>query len=245
MKRIIRLFLMAVMAACAFTALSVATASAEETKILPVPTAGEPLTTTANQEAPGDLLTTGGFETKCTSGAGSEEFTSANNAPKGKVTFKGCTGPLSTTCSSGATAGEIVAEGEANFWLALLMLKPSGSELIAALVFFNNEVKFTCVNKTKTVEDKVQVVAGCEAAQVLPESLNKLISKAHEEFSEFSSGESAILSVLEPGATSEKPCLPKTIVNGGAEELSALTGLVFIEKYTKNKKEITIELMNP
>jgi hypothetical protein len=249
MRRIVTLFSLAVMAAFALSAIAVSAASAEVTLILPAPTSGEPLTTTATQSAPGDLLTVGGLEVKCKTGSGSETWTTANLGT-GLVLFTECTGPLSTTCTGeGDPSGLIAAEGEVHFWLALLMTSETGTELVGALVFLlkvgavAKPVKFTCVNAKKTVEDKIETT-GCVAAQVLPASLNALIKEAKEEFAEFKSGETKILQVLPQGGTSEINCLPLTSTNGGAAELSAITGVFTAGTYKKGGKELTIELMN-
>jgi hypothetical protein len=246
MKRIVMLFGVAVMAVFAFSAIA---SAAEPTKILPEPNAEKPLTATGSQPAKGDLLTVGGLAVKCEKGSGSETFTSANSGATGEVLFTECTGPLSTTCTGeGDPAGLIATKGEVLFWLALLMTgteeKPT-SELVAALAFLLETAgtKFTCVNKAKTIEDKI-VVKGCAAAQVLPASLNKLITESKSEFAEWKSGETKVLSILKPEATVESPCLPTTSTNGGAAELSALTGLFNATTFKKGGAAITIELMN-
>ncbi len=246
MKRIVTLFGVAVMAVFAFSAIA---SAAEPTKILPEPTAALHLTDTGSQPAPGHLLTVGGLEVKCAKGSGSETFTTAN-AGTGEVLFTECTGPLSTVCTgTGDAEGLISAKGEVFFWLALMMTgtkeKPT-SELVGALVFMLEAagVKLTCVNKAKTIKDEI-VVKGCTAAQVASASQNKLVSEVKETFAEWSSGETSILSVLKEGAASETRCLTETSTNGGAEELSALTGLFNVSKFIQNGKEITIELMNP
>jgi hypothetical protein len=252
MRRIVTLFSLAVMAACALSAVAVSAASAEVTKILPEPTAVEPLTAKASQTVKGHLLTVGGLEVKCESGSGSETWTTANLGT-GLVLFTQCTGPLSTTCTGeGDPSGLIAAEGEVHFWLGLLMTGTKESEkteLIGALVFLlklgavAKPVKFTCVNSKKTLEDKIEVT-GCVAAQVLPASLNALIKEAKEEFAEWLTGETKVLQVLPQGATSEINCLPSTSTNGGAAELSAVTAAFTVGTYEKNSKAITIELMN-
>jgi len=208
-------------AVLALSGLAVSSASAAEpTKILPEPTIEKPLTAEVLQPAEGHLLTVGGFEVVCKSGSGEESWTSANIGTAVEK-FEKCTGPLSTTCST--EGGQIVAKGEVRFWLALLMTgtrENPTSELVGALVFLLAEpgIKFICVNKTKTLEDST-VVRGCVAAQVLPASLNRLIVEAKEEFAEWSTGQTKILSVLPQETTSERECLPKTSTNGGAEEL--------------------------
>jgi hypothetical protein len=242
----------ALIAVLALSGLGVSSASAAEpTKILPEPTAGEPLLATVTQPAAGHLLTVGGLEVKCAKGSGSESWPSANLGTV-KVLFTECKGPLSTVCTgTGAPEGLIPVEAAVHFWLGLLMTgtkEKETSELIGALVFLlpSAGVPFACENKAKTIKDEV-VVKGCIAAQVLPESLNTLISKAHEEFAEWVTGETKILKVLPQEAKEEINCLPTSSVNGGAAELAALELLIFVEKFEKGipPKAITIELMNP
>jgi hypothetical protein len=254
MKRIVTLFGVAVMFVFAFSAVAAGTAAAEETKLLVEPTAANPITDTAIQEAPGHLLDTGGLEVKCAKGSGGETFVSANEGTEGTVVFKECTSSLSSKCTGEgeATSGQITAKGTVRFWLALLMMGKIGSEtteLVAALVFLTKVVKFECVNTAKTFKAVVEVKPGCVASQVLPESLNKLVSKVHEVFEEWAptetKGEQVILEVLPAGTTSEINCLLKVVVNSGAELLSAIVGLFFVEGFKHNEGSLTIELMNP
>jgi len=240
----------ALIAVLALSGLAVSSAlAAEPTKILPEPTIELPLTATVTQPAKGHLLTLDGLEVKCAKGSGSESWPSANLGTV-IVLFTECTGPLSTICTgTGDPEGLIAVKAEVHFWLGLLMTgtkEKETSELIGALVFLlpSAGIPFKCENKTKTIKDEV-VVKGCVAAQVLPESLNTLISKAHEEFAEWITGETKILKVLPQEAKEEISCLPTASVNGAAAELAALEVLFFVEKYIKNKVEITIELMNP
>jgi hypothetical protein len=248
MKRIITFVGTAVISAFALTAIPVTTASAEETKILPEPTEAAPLEGTTPQAGAFRLLSTGGSEIKCGDNLNVFIFIFPNRG-KEKVLFEKCTSALSTKCTGGGatTTGDIKLELEVNFWLALLMLKPSGTELVGALVFlFPSALAIECVNSTKTVKIEVVVQAkSCFAAQVEAASLNKLISKANAAFTEFSSGETQILEVLPAGATSEIQCLPTIKVNGGSAELVALEGKFSAETFKKGGKTITIELMNP
>jgi hypothetical protein len=244
MKRLVTLFGIAVMAVFAFTAISVAGASAETTKILPEPTGSTPLTDTATQAEPGGhLLSVGGLEVKCKTGAGSETWTSANNGT-GEVNFKGCTSTLSTICTGNGvpTEGEIKAKGDVHFWLALQM-ETGKTKLIGALVFLILPAfTFTCVNKTKTIKTETEIKDNsCIAAKDL--NLNKLVSSVEEEFTEWTTGETLILEVLPAGTTSEITCLPTESTNGGTAELFAVAGPFTISGYNSGSK--TIELMNP
>jgi hypothetical protein len=244
MKRMITLFGVAVMAVFAFTAISAAIASAELTKILPEPTAGAPLTDTATQSAAGRLLALKGLEIKCTKGSGKETWTSANNG-SGGVLFEGCTSALSTTCTgAGDTTGDIPANGETRFWLALQMEAGGASKLIAALVFLiKPAITFTCVNSGKTIKNEIVVQENsCIAAKDL--NINSLISTENEEFQEFTSGETSILSVLPAEATNEIKCLPLERLNAAASELFAVQANFAISEYKKSNAALTIELMN-
>ncbi len=251
MKRSIALFGIAFTAAFAFIAISVVTAwAAEPTKILPEPTAevGVRLKASVAQPAEGHLLTSGGLEVKCKKASGEQIWTSANLG-LWHLTFTECTGPLSSTCTTiEKPEGTIEAEGAVHFWLALLMMgttEKETTELIGALVFLTEEIKFTCKNKPGTFKDEVVVKPGCIAAQVLSESLNKLIERAHVQFTEWASGLGAILWVLPQESSLELFCSLKAKVNGGAEESVALSALFWVEGFKKNNTAITIELMNP
>jgi hypothetical protein len=246
MKRVITLFGVAVMAVFAFTAISAAIASAEATKILVEPTAAAPLTDTGIQSVAGHLLSIGGNEITCKKGSGVEEFTGANEG-SGHVTFEECTSALSTKCnSSGETGGKIKTEGEIKFWLALLMITASTSTLVGALVFLTKTIPIVCENATKTIKIEIEVQSkSCIAAVVLNTSMNGVVSSVHEEFTEFASGETQILSVLPAGASSEIACLPTIKTNGGTAELFAISALFLIETFKKSGAALTIELMNP
>jgi hypothetical protein len=255
MKRIVTLFGVAVMAMFAFTAISATIASAEETKLLPEPTVEHPITDEAGQLGEGFLLSNSGLKVTCKKGSGSESWTSANlTTNTGHVLFEECTSSLASKCTGeGLTAesGLIAALGTVHFWLGLLMMGTiphETSELISALVFLTTEIKFTCVNTAKTFKDEVVVKPGCTAAEDLPASLNKLVSEVKEEFTEWAptetKGESAILSVLPQGATSEIACLLHLTINGGAEQLGALTSKFDFKSYKQNGSALTIELMH-
>jgi hypothetical protein len=220
MRRIITLFTIAAMAGFAFTAIAAAAALAEATKILPEPAAGA-----ANEledvslSGAIRLLAVGGFEIKCKISTGKERWQSANNGTF-ELTLKECTGPLATICTSTAQPeGLILVKGEVRFWLALEMLTGGGSALISALVFLiTPAVTFTCVNKAKTIkEEAVEQANNCIAAKDL--NLNSLVTTVKEEFTEWTSGNTLILTVLPAGSTSEISCLPTISLNGGAAEL--------------------------
>ena len=246
MKRIATPLVGAVIAVVALTAIPVATASAEATKILVEPTVAAPLSDTGVQAAAGHWLSIGGNETSCKKGSGAEEFTTANEGTE-HVTYEECTSALSTKCnSSGETGGKIKTEAEVKFWLALLMITASTSTLVGALVFLTKTIPIVCENATKTIKIEIEVQnKSCIAAVVLPTSMNSLVSSVHEEFTEFASGETQILSVLPAGSSSEIACLPTMKVNGGTAELFALSALFLYSTFKKSGAALTIELMNP
>jgi hypothetical protein len=162
-----------------------------------------------------------------------------------------CKSALSSTCTGeGEATGLVAMLGEVHFWLGLLMMGTIGhetTELISALVFLVKTTQFLCTNSAKTFKADVPV-NGCLAAQDLPESINKLVSKVHEVFEEWApaetKGEQAILLVLPANSSSEINCLLKVTVNSGAELLAAIVGLLFGEKYEHNEGALTIELMH-
>jgi hypothetical protein len=252
MKRITTLLPTIAIAALALTAIPPTTASAEEvTKLLPEPTAPNPITDETSQSEAGHILTNSGLEIKCKQAVGSESWTSANLATAAHVLFTQCTSSLESVCTGeGEPAGLVAALGEVHFWLALLMMGTKGNqspELVSALVFLTKEIKFKCENESGSVKESVVVKPGCTAAEDLPASLNKLVSEVKEEFLEWApketKGESGILSVLPAGGTAEIPCLLHLIVNGGAEQLVALTAKFTTKNYKHNEGALTIELM--
>lgn len=242
MRRIVKLFPIAAVAVFAFTAFAATTALAEVTKILPEPTAGAPLTDQSISTTRAVLLTVGGFQVTCEQATGIESWTSANNG-KWELTYKGCKGPLATKCKGAGEPEEVIElKGEARFWLALQMEAGGASSLIAALVFLiKPAVDITCakvpINELLVVQEN-----SCVAAKDL--NINSLISTNHEEFAEWTSGETSILSVLPAGSSSEIWCLPTSRLNAAATELFALAGLGETDRFRKSEMNITIELMN-
>jgi hypothetical protein len=242
----------AVIAVSALVAIPIATAAAEETKLLPEPTVSNPITDEGNGSTPVSLRDTGGLEIKCQKGSGAETWTSANLATAGHVLLTECTSALSSTCTGeGEPAGLIAALGEVHFWLALRMGGKIGSEtteLVSALVFLEKQVKLTCTNAAKTFKAETVVKEGCSAGQDSPASLNKLVSRVTETFEEWAptetKGEQVILLVLPAGAASEINCLTKLAVNGGVELLAAAVGGAAFENYKQNSGALTIELMH-
>jgi hypothetical protein len=246
MKRIIALLGIVVMAVFAFTVISVATASAEETKILPEPTEAQPLRFPTRSGVT-TLRTRPGLVVTCKKDAGTEVWRSPNLGTA-SVLYTECTGPLSSVCTGEGMPSSLIAiNSTIHFWLALLMTgtkEKETTELITAFVALTASVTFTCVNATKTLKDEVVVKSGCAAAQALPESLNKLISESTATFAQWSTGEQAILSVLPEESTKALECSLQVSVNGGTVTSGALEGSFVAEKFEKSGTELTIELMH-
>jgi hypothetical protein len=236
MKRF-KLIGIAILAIFALTAIAANIANAEETKILPEPTALLPVTNKATG-GPGKLLTLGGKEIKCESSSGEGSATSFNLGTFHTL-FTKCTGPLGSTCTGASNpSGLIALLGTVHFWLALLV--KSGT-LVAALVFLIAPFHFTC--EAFGVKQLI-LVLGCAAAHAEP--TNVLTNLTKDVFIENGTGMPDIRSVLPSGATSEIPCITLTQINEeGAFEESAQSGTITNSKFEQNEKLISVLLMNP
>jgi hypothetical protein len=246
MKRItlITTAIMAVLALSAFAAI----ASAEETKILPEPTTAKP-TTAIGASTEGKLEQVNGATVICKKDTGESVFTGANEG-KGTVLFEGCTGPLTTVCTGvGDAAGTINQAGPVIYLLALEMLTASTTTLVPAFAFKPAQFHFTC---TKTGIEELVLVRSCVAARALGipalPTATTLLSVVTIQFLQFSTGETKILSILLPGATSETKCLLESSISASktAEEftLAALTGLASLSGWKQGGVAITVLLMN-
>lgn len=245
MKRI-RLLGFALMAVFALGVIAAASASAAEpTKVLPEPTAKEPLTFTA-KGGKGTLLTVGGNEVKCEQAKGSGEFASPNLG-KGTVLFEKCKAKVpiigTAPCTGeGDNKETILFKGGVHYWLALL-----SGKLVAALVFLfleseGNLVHFTC---EALGQKQLVIVRGCAAALAEGEKeLEKLSKVTKDKFIEEKSGVSDIKEVLPQETTKEITCKTETSVNGGAFEESAEAGTAENEKFEKGKAAVEVLLMN-
>lgn len=240
----IRIFGVTLMAIFAVGAVTSAVANAENTKILPEPTAGEPLTGTSKQEGKGSLLTTGGNLVTCEAGTNTFTFENANTGST-HVLFEKCSTKLlgSTLTCTGVEdkEGDILFLGAALYVLALRMKNSTETELVAALVVLITQFHFTC--KTGIIKALV-LVKGCSAS--LTEGIEKLTKSTKDVFKEFSSGESEILAYLKAGTTgTDTACLTETEVNeSGKFELSGETGSATNTGFKKGGKEVEILLMN-
>jgi hypothetical protein len=235
----LKVFGMALMAVCAVAALAATSAlAAEVTKILPEPTAAKPLTYAATS---GEIrmLSVKGVEIKCKKATSDGAFTTSNFG-NFDILFAECKGPMATTCTSMfAAKGSIAAEGKVDYLLALEMLKGTETALVAALVFVFEAFTATCENKLIST---FFTAKGCIAARAEP--TNVLTKATTDVFDEYSSGETKILEVLPVEGTVENTCLPEIAVALNAYELFAMTGTITNEKFTRETKEIEIELMN-
>jgi hypothetical protein len=237
----------AIMAVLALTALT-AIAAAEETKILPEPTTALPVTG-IGAGTEGKLEQVNGASISCKKATGTGRFTTPNEGA-GTVLFEECKGPLTTVCTGvGDAAGTISQSGPALYLLALEMLTATTTTLIPASVAKPAQFHFTC---TKTGIEELVLARGCIAARVLGipalPTATTLLSVVTIQFSQFSTGETKILSILLPGATSETKCLLETSISSSktAEEftLAAATGLGSLSGFKQNGVAITALLMN-
>ncbi len=236
MKRF-KLLGVAFMAIFALSAIAATTASAEEfTKILPIPTAENPLTGT-DKSGPGTLLTIGKNQVTCEKDTSNFSFTSPNLGTF-HATFEGCKtevlGQKLTCTGTGDKEGQILLLGIVHYWLALLTAK-----LVAALVFLFEEFHFTCKN---VIAKALVLVKGCAAA--LAEPVEKLTKVTKDVFIEEKSGVSDIKEVLPEETTKEIKCITETNVNETKFEESAQTGTDENEKFEQGKKAVEVLLMN-
>jgi hypothetical protein len=227
---------LALMAMLVLSATAVATASAEQTKILPEPTTAAPLTFVDSQSAAGELLTLAKSKVECKKGTSSGEFTTSNLG-KYKVTFTECKGPLGTTCTgTGDAAGEILQAGTVHYVLAKL-----GTTLVGALVFLVTQFHFVC--KVSTIEQLV-LVRGCIAA--LAKETEKLVTETEDLFlfTAAGSGDPDIKTFLPEGTEKEVSCVLESSINGGAFESSALSATDKNKEFKKGGVAVTVLLHN-
>jgi hypothetical protein len=232
---------LAAIAVLATTVTATAVAAAEETKILPEPTAtNELITSTGNTVAlPVLTITTlGGKGIKCEGAGGAARFSSPNLGISHVILLK-CGGPLGSTCTTlGEPAGRVALLGTVHFWLALLV--KSGT-LVAALVYLMPPFHFTC----EALGVKQLILAlGCAAAHAEP--VNVLTNLTQDVFIEDGVGMPDIRSVLPENATKEIPCILLVQVNEeGAFEEAAQELTLFNKSFEQGAKLISILLMNP
>jgi hypothetical protein len=232
-----KLFGLAAIAVLAITVMATAVAAAEETKILPEPTAVNELITngTAGKFR---IITLGGKEVKCEGAGGAARFSSFNLGIF-HIIFIKCTGALGSTCTSeGEPAGRVAVLGTVHFWLALLL--KSGS-LVAALVYLMPPFHFTC--EAVGVKQLV-LVLGCAAAHAEP--VNVLTNLTKDVFIEDGAGMPDIRFVLPENSNKELECVTLMQVNEqGAFEDTGQEGTYLNELFEKGGKKISVLLMNP
>jgi hypothetical protein len=236
MKRI-RLLGTVLMIGFALTVTAAAIASAEETKLLPEPTALSPVI----NKSEGILMvltTLSNKKVECESSSGEASFTSFNLGTFHTL-FTKCTGLLGSTCTgSGDPAGLVALLGTVHYWLALLV---KTGTLVAALVYLIAPFHYTC--ETFGVKQLI-LILGCSAAHAEP--TNVLTNLTKDGFIANGTGMPDIRSVLPEGATKEIPCITLIQVNEeGAFEEFAREETSSNSKFEQNKKLISVLLMNP
>jgi hypothetical protein len=217
-------------------AVATSTAAAEEkTKVLPEPTAVNPITNlAAGKEA--KLENTDGSTVKCKSQSGKASLTSANHGTYTTL-FEGCTSILGTTCTgTGDTTGTVANHGEVHFLLAL-NIEP---KLVGASVFLVEKFEFEC--KTTGIAFKVSV-EGCIAAKA--GSLNKLITTGEIRFEGTAAGKPNIPSILTVEAKTETACVLLSNIDSSGDLGSDIVGNVTNSTFKQSEKAVEVLLMNP
>jgi hypothetical protein len=220
----------------------------EQTKLLPEPTVALPVTAVGSS-GEGTLEQVNGATVKCKTDKGESRFTTPNEGTE-TVLFEGCTGPLTTTCTGvGDTTGTVAQSGPVLYLLALEMITATTTTLVPAFAFKPAQFHFTC---TKTGIEELVLVRSCVAARALGipalPTAATLLSVVTIQFQQFSTGQTKILSILLPSATSETKCLLESSISASstAEEftLAALTGVASFSTWKQNAAGITVLLMN-
>jgi hypothetical protein len=226
------------------------TTAAEVTKILPEPTAKEPLLGVGVfASIPGRIVLTSGKTLECSKAKSEGEFTTSNLGT-GHTTLEGCTAEagLARCTGEGDGGGTLLDSGTIHYVLALEMISSTTTTLVAAAVTLLHPFHLTC----EALGIKELVVArGCLAAR--DESKEILTNHISLIARQWTTGETKILEILPPEARSETDCLFEVaIFREGAEqrfELGAVEGEGAIERIVKDEeggrtKLITVLLMN-
>jgi hypothetical protein len=239
--------IMGLLALTAITSIGIATA-AEVTKILPEPTAKEQILATVDVPNGGILWSANGSHVTCTRGGGDVNFTSPNLGT-GLINYSGCTSTLSSRCTGeGDASGIILTKGTVHYVLALEMITATTTTLVGAFAILQPPVHFTC--EFAGVKELV-IARGCVAGR--DESDEELTEHIPIIFRQWATGQTRILEILPPEATSRTDCLLESAnFREGAEErfeLSALVGEGGLLNPIKDEKEgttklITLLLMN-
>jgi len=248
MKRI-HLAVLVIVGLFTLGAIGTGIAAAEETKILPTPTAEAPITGTVFIAAGGQLWQLGGTKVECTrSGSGNFSFTSLNLGT-GSLSFKGCKATklgITAACTGvGDTTEVILTNGTVHFWLALEMVTATTTTLVGAIVILQPRFHFTC--EALGIKELI-LVQGCGAVRV--DNPNVLTTMIRLLAQQWVTGETKILEVLPENATREINCLLESAgpFREGTEErftLSSLVGEALLEQFLQNNRSITVLFHNP
>jgi hypothetical protein len=239
--------IMALFALTAITSIGIATA-AEVTKILPEPTAKEPILATVDVPQGGSLWSANGNRFTCTSGGGDVNFTSYNLGT-GLINYSGCTSTLSSRCTGEAdSSGVLLTKGTVHYVLALEMITATTTTLVGAFAILQPPIHYTC----EALGIKELVIArGCVAGR--DESDEELTWHIPIVFRQWATGQTKILEILPPEAKTETDCLLELAkFEEGKEErfeLASFVGEAGLLNPIKDEKEgktklITLLLMN-
>jgi hypothetical protein len=218
--------------------------SGENTKLLPIPTATSPVSTTA-KGGESTLVALGGQTVVCKKSKGGAAFTTPNLGT-GSVLFEECTSTLSTTCTgTGDATGTLQESGSVHYLLALEMITSLTTTLVVAFAFLVKQFHFVCKSGIISL---LALVRGCVAAKAdgvgTAGTLAKIMTLL---FAQFTTGETKILSILMEGNTKETKCLLESTISekeGETFTLAALVDDVVLEKWKQVGTEMEMLFMN-
>ena len=237
--------LLGLLALAAIAGTTTATAF-ETTKILPTPTATEPLSATITILRPGGaLVALGGEKISCRSGLGSVNFTT-ENLGTGAIEYKECTtivSSLEVKCWGEADrveSGIILVTGTVHYWLALEMLTSTTTTLVGAFVILQAPFHFKC--GIEGIATELILVRGCQASR--DDSNERLTKEVVVLAKQWATGETRILEVLPENSSREIKCLPESERETRGFTLSALEGEALISSWLQKGREVTVLLHN-
>ena len=244
MKRI-HLAITAILGLLAFTAIT-SIATAELTKILPEPTATEPITATIRLLGAGRLSQVGSRNVaECSGGLGNVTFTNANLGTGG-IEYTGCQTTVSSIrvkCWGEADrteSGIVLSTGTVHYVLGLEMLSTGRTTLVSTFAILQAQFHFKC--GISGVAEELILGRGCFASR---DDSNERLTKDVIVLSHpWATGESRILEILPEGATREILCLGEAEEGTHGFTLAALEGEALISQWLKRGREIEVLLMN-
>ena len=243
MKRI-HLAITAILGLLAFTAIT-SIATAELTKILPEPTATEPITATITVLGRGGkLVQSGGRFIECTGGLGNVTFTNANLGTGG-LEYTGCTTTVGIRVKCWGEAdrtesGIILTRGTVHYVLGLEMLSTGRTTLVSTFAILQEQFHFKC-GLSGVVEELI-LARGCYAGR--DDSNERLTKDVIVLYKPWATGESRILEILLENTSNEILCLGESEEGTHGFTLAALEGEALISQWLKRGREIEVLLMN-